>query len=135
MHFFPFGGVNQPMMDHYNELSRYEIERIRDFVCMHYHYTQRDDTPFWRHCREMEIPDSLRERVELFRQGGYAYKVDGELFTVDSWISVMMGQHIEPETYHHFAQRQRPRAQGLHGEVSRAGGAGGERAAGACATS
>jgi len=71
---------------------------------MHYHYTEREDTAFWRECRAMEIPDSLRERVELFRQGGYIYKVDGELFTVDSWISVMLGQRIEPQTYHHFAR-------------------------------
>jgi tryptophan 7-halogenase len=71
---------------------------------MHYHYTEREDTAFWRHCKNMEIPDSLRERVELFRKGGYIYKVDGELFTVDSWISVMLGQRIQPETYHHFAR-------------------------------
>jgi tryptophan halogenase len=103
-HFFPFGGVKQSMVDRYNELSSYEIERIRDFVCMHYHYTQRDDSPFWRHTSTMDIPDSLRERVDLFRKGGYAYKVDGELFTVDSWVSVMLGQHIEPETYHHLAR-------------------------------
>jgi len=90
-HLFPFGGIKQPMIDQYNELSKYEIERIRDFVCMHYHYTQRDDTEFWRQCAQMEIPDSLRKRVELFRQGGYIYKVEGELFTVDSWVSVMMG--------------------------------------------
>jgi tryptophan 7-halogenase len=103
-HFFPWDGVKQPMVDRYNELSRYEIERIRDFVCMHYHYTEREDTEFWRHCKNMEIPDSLRERVELFKQGGYIYKVDGELMTVDSWISVMLGQRIKPETYHHFAR-------------------------------
>jgi tryptophan halogenase len=103
-HFFPWNGVNQPMMDRYNELSRNEIERIRDFVCMHYHYTEREDTEFWRHCKNMEIPDSLRERVELFKQGGYIYKNDGELFTVDSWISVMLGQRIQPATYHHFAR-------------------------------
>ena len=99
---------------------------------MHYHYTEREDTAFWRHCREMEMPDSLRERVELFRQGGYIYKVDGELFTVDSWISVMLGQRIEPETYHHFARVNDKRAQGIHGEAPRAGGAGRECAAGAC---
>lgn len=52
----------------------------------------------------MQIPDSLRERVELFRQGAHAYTKDGELFTVDSWISVMMGQDIEPRTYSHFAK-------------------------------
>ena len=66
--------MKQPLVDHYNELAQYEIERIRDFVCFHYHYNQRDDSPFWKECREMEIPDSLRERVELFRQGGHFYK-------------------------------------------------------------
>ena len=55
--------------NHYNALAQYEIERIRDFVVMHYHYNQREDAPFWKECREMEIPDSLRERVELFSQG------------------------------------------------------------------
>ncbi len=101
---FPFDGIKQPVVDHYNELSEDEIERIRDFVCMHYHYNTRDDSPFWKECREMEIPDSLRQRVELFRQGGRVYKRDGELFTADSWISVMMGQNIEPQTYIHMAR-------------------------------
>lgn len=101
---FPFGGVTQAVTDLYNDMSQYEIERIRDFVCMHYHYNQRDDSPFWKACREMEIPDSLRQRVELFRQGGQIYMKDGELFTVDSWVSVMMGQDIEPATYHYYAK-------------------------------
>ncbi len=101
---FPFDGVAQPTIDYYNEMSQYEIERIRDFVCMHYYYNQRDDSPFWKECREIQIPDSLRQRVDLFRQGGHAYSKDGELMTVDSWVSVMMGQDIEPQTYHHFAR-------------------------------
>ncbi len=100
---FPFDGVNDQLRNRYNELTRFELERIRDFVVMHYHYNQREDTPFWKMCREMEIPDSLRERVELWREGGHVYSRDGELFTVDSWISVTMGQHIMPRTYNHFA--------------------------------
>src|SRR5688572_8191865 len=100
---FPADGVTEPLMNHYNQLAQYELERIRDFVCMHYHYNQRGDAPFWKECREMQIPDSLRERVELFRQGGHIYSRDAELFTVDSWVSVMMGQHIEPRTYNHAA--------------------------------
>lgn len=52
----------------------------------------------------MQIPESLRERIELFRQGGQAYAKDGELFTVDSWISVMMGQGIEPRAYNPVAR-------------------------------
>jgi tryptophan halogenase len=101
---FPFDGIKQPVIDFYNDMARYEIERIRDFVCMHYRYNQRDDSPFWKECREMEIPDSLRERVELFREGGQAYAKDGELFTIDSWISVMLGQNIEPESYNPIAR-------------------------------
>ena len=101
---FPFHGVTEPVTNHYNELSQREIEHIRDFVCMHYHYNQRDDSAFWKECREMQIPDSLRQRVELFRRGAHAYARDGELFTVDSWISVLMGQDVEPETYHQFAR-------------------------------
>jgi tryptophan halogenase len=104
MNLFPFDGVNEPLINHYNELSEYEIERIRDFVCMHYHYNRRDDSAFWKECREMEVPDSLRARVDLFREGGIAYRREGELFTVDSWISVMMGQDIEPGTYNHVAR-------------------------------
>jgi tryptophan 7-halogenase len=101
---FPFHGVTQPVVDFYNAMSQDEIERIRDFVCMHYHYNQRDDSPFWKECREMQIPDSLRERVELFRQSGHAYSREGELFTVHSWIAVLLGQDIEPQTYHQFVR-------------------------------
>ncbi len=100
---FPFDGVTQPVIDFYNSAYRDEIERIRDFVCMHYHYNTREDSPFWKECREMQIPDSLRERVELFRQSGHAYSREGELFTVHSWIAIMMGQDIEPRAYHRFA--------------------------------
>jgi tryptophan halogenase len=103
MTLFPFAGVNQPMSDHYNQLTRFELEHIRDFVCMHYKYNQRDDAPFWKECREMEIPETLRQRVELFRNGGHAYTRDGELMSIDSWISVMMGQHIQPLAYTRFA--------------------------------
>ena len=104
MNLFPWDGMAEPLINHYNAQAQYEIERIRDFVTFHYHYNQRDDAPFWKECREMEIPDSLRERVELFRRGGHAYKRDGELFTIDSWVSVLMGQQVEPETWHHVAQ-------------------------------
>lgn len=104
MTLFPFGGINQATTDYYNQLTRRELEHIRDFVCMHYKFNQRDDSPFWKECREMEIPDTLRQRVELFRQGGYAYMTDGELMSIDSWISVMMGQHIQPLSYNRFVQ-------------------------------
>jgi len=104
LHMFPFSGVKTSMIDLYNQGSRSEMEKTRDFVVLHYHATQRDDSPFWRHCRDMSIPDTLRQRIELFKESGYAYQGDGELFRVDSWTQVMLGQRIEPAAYHPAAR-------------------------------
>ena len=104
LHLFPFDGVKQSLIDQYNESARLEMEKTRDFIVLHYHATQRDDTPFWRHCRQMPIPDSLAHRIELFKESAYAFQGDGELFRVDSWSQVMLGQRIVPKSYHHAAR-------------------------------
>ena len=73
----------------YSQMS-YEIEHVRDFIVLHYHVTERTDTPFWRQCRNMEIPDSLTHRIELFKQTGRVFKLPTELFGENSWIQVML---------------------------------------------
>lgn len=100
MQMFPFDGVQQPFVDQFNEESRVESERIRDFLILHYHTTDRDDSPFWRYCRNMDIPDSLTHRIGLFKEGGHAYQGEGELFRVDSWVQVLLGQGVVPKHYH-----------------------------------
>jgi tryptophan halogenase len=104
MHLFPFSGVNPSLANQYNEGARIEMEKTRDFIVLHYHATERDDSPFWRHCREMAIPDTLAHRIELFKESAYAFQGDGELFRVDSWTQVMLGQRITPRSYHHAAR-------------------------------
>jgi tryptophan 7-halogenase len=104
MQLFPFNGPDQSLVDRYNELTRAEHESIRDFIVLHYKATERDDTPFWRDCRDIQIPDSLAARIALFRENAHAYQADGELFRVDSWTQVMLGQLIVPRDYHHFAR-------------------------------
>ena len=104
MQLFPFDGLQPSLIEQYNEDSRAEIERVRDFIILHYHATERDDTEFWRYCKTMDIPRSLRARIELFEQAGHAYQADGELFRVDSWTEVMLGQRIRPQHYHHAAR-------------------------------
>jgi tryptophan halogenase len=104
MQLFPFHGIRQSFVDQYNDESRVEIEKIRDFIVLHYNTTRRDDTPFWRYCRNMEIPESLARRVQLFREAAHAYQIEGELFRVDSWVHVMLGQGIVPEHHHHVTR-------------------------------
>jgi tryptophan halogenase len=100
MQLFPFGGVNEALAARYNDVSQRELEGIRDFIILHYHLNERDEDTFWRECRTMEIPDTLAQRIALFRDGAYAYQAADELFRTDSWVQVMLGQRLMPRGYH-----------------------------------
>ncbi len=122
---FPFNGVNESLQKRFNHLADNEITRIRDFVLLHYKATERTDSPYWDRCRTQAVPDSLSDRIELFRQSGQVHWIPGELFQIDSWLQVMMGQRIQPGSYHYMA-RMMPPAQlrraldDLKGNIARA---------------
>jgi tryptophan halogenase len=97
---FPFGPDCAAQRARFNELAQDEIEQVRDFVVLHYHLTQRDDTEFWRYLRGMEVPDTLRQRIECFAQAAHAWQAASEVFRVDSWVQVLLGQRLRPETWH-----------------------------------
>jgi tryptophan halogenase len=100
IHLFPFGGVSQSLVEQYNNDAVTELEKIRDFIVLHYYATERDDSPFWRFCAGMEIPESLAHRLRMFRERAHVWQKEGELFRLDSWMQVMIGQGIIPEHYH-----------------------------------
>jgi tryptophan 7-halogenase len=101
---FPFSDDVDGLRDRFNKMSRVEIEKIRDFIILHYHQTERTDSPFWNHCRTMSVPDSLKGRIETFRENAHAYQDGDDLFRVDSWVQVLLGQRLQPKAYHHLAQ-------------------------------
>lgn len=105
---FPFHGFDDALVGNFNHKSRQEFENIRDFIILHYHVTERDDSPFWRHCRTMDVPDSLKERLALWQENGRAHQLSHELFRVDSWSSVLLGQRMHPHGYHHVAELMPP---------------------------
>jgi len=97
---FPREGVNQVLVDRYNAQLSFEFERIRDFLILHYHATERDDTRFWRECREMAIPPELQANIDLFRDSGRFFRNGEEMFAEMSWVQIMIGQGILPQSYH-----------------------------------
>ncbi|MFZ6745304.1 tryptophan halogenase family protein [Undibacterium sp. JH2W] len=97
---FPKNDFNPLLAERYNRESVTEYERIRDFLILHYHATERDDTPFWKHCRSMEIPDSLRVAIDLFHYDGRYFRNGEDFFALPSWVQVMLGQRILPQGYH-----------------------------------
>jgi tryptophan halogenase len=97
---FPREGFDDVLVDRYNARLAFEFDRIRDFIVLHYHATERNDTPFWNQCRTMSIPPELEANIDLFRDSGRFYRNADELFADISWIEVMLGQRIEPRAYH-----------------------------------
>lgn len=104
MQLFPHNGSDAALVQEYNTQTQTELERIRDFIILHYHVTNREDSPFWKSCKYMDIPDSLRERITLFSEQAHAFQKQNELFRVDSWAQVMLGQGILPARYHPAAK-------------------------------
>jgi tryptophan halogenase len=96
----PDRGFSQVLIDRYNAQAAFEFERIRDFLILHYWATERRDTPFWRYCSGMNIPEPLADTVRLFKDSGRFFRNAEEMFALTSWVQVMLGQHIVPQHYH-----------------------------------
>jgi tryptophan halogenase len=95
---FPDADFEPRLADEYNRLMSRSFESIRDFLVLHYHLSQRDEA-FWRHCRSMAIPDTLRHQIELFRAGGQVALYDGDAFVEPSWVSIFFGQRVWPRRH------------------------------------
>jgi tryptophan halogenase len=105
LNLFPKDGISDVLANRYNEQLSFEFDRIRDFLILHYHATQRDDTPFWRQCRTMPIPAELQANIDLFRDSGRFFRNGEEMFAEMSWVQIMIGQGVVPESYHPLVDR------------------------------
>ncbi|NYD89161.1 tryptophan halogenase family protein [Sphingomonas melonis] len=101
---FPLAGVAPAIRARFNAVSSDEWAHVRDFVILHYHATERDDSPFWKACRTMVIPDSLGTRLDAWREGAHAWQTGEDLFRTDSWAHVALGQRIMPHAWHELAR-------------------------------
>ena len=122
---FPREHIEPAQVAQFNSEVSTEIEQIRNFIIAHYHINQRDDSPYWVDCREMDIPDSLRHKIELFSTTGLVFRDNNELFSEVSWTSVMIGQGLIPTGHHPVADK--PGAEqvaammsGARGEIAQA---------------
>jgi tryptophan halogenase len=101
--FLPGKQQQQADRDAYNRQFAFEMERIRDFIILHYWANQRDE-PFWQACRKMALPDSLRQKIDLFAASGQIHREGEELFSEVGWFQVMANQGLLPRASHGMAQ-------------------------------
>ena len=98
--FFPHHDFSQADIDEFNKQADFEFEKIRDFLILHYKATDRNDSEFWRYCKNLKIPESLQNKIDLFRSNGRVFRDGVEMFSEISWVEVMLGQGIVPQNYH-----------------------------------
>lgn len=101
----PLARVSDRDIAEFNEQQLTDMLQIRDFLILHYKATERRDSGFWRHCAAMAIPDTLAQKIELFRETGRVFRKNDELFAENSWVQVMMGQGIMPRAYHPIVEK------------------------------
>lgn len=101
---FPDTGFRDTERNRFNRETMREYRDIRDFLVLHYRASERDDSEFWRYCCNLPPPDGLAEKLELFQSSGRIIRENNELFTEDSWLSVMLSQGVRPQAYHPAAR-------------------------------
>ena len=102
---WPGRGCNSAEIAEYNRLMTADYQRLRDFIVLHYHATQRQDSEFWRYVKNMPIPDTLASKLEIFRGSGRIIASPEDLFTPHSWLAVMLGQGVSPRNYDALVDR------------------------------
>ncbi len=105
---FPHIGDCEERRREFNRASIAEYEYIRDFIILHYHANNRRGEPFWDACRRMSIPDSLRHKIELFRETAGIFCASEDLFQLTSWLQVLWGQGVRPRATHPFVEAVTP---------------------------
>ena len=98
--FFPDQHFNPADIDEFNRQADFEMERIRDFLILHYKATERSDSEFWNYCRTMSIPATLQAKLDLWEQNARIFRESNEMFSEISWVEVFLGQHRTPRGYH-----------------------------------
>ncbi|MDF0488919.1 tryptophan 7-halogenase [Sphingomonas sp. H39-1-10] len=102
MKFLPARSIAEADRAEFNRQSDFEYERVRDLIILHYHANDRSE-PFWRVCREMELPETLAAKIALWRGNGHITREHEELFTEVGWLQVLVGQGVMPAGHHPLA--------------------------------
>ncbi|MFT4924588.1 MAG: tryptophan halogenase [Phenylobacterium sp.] len=90
---------NEILRTEFNRRVREDYLEIRDFLVLHYCMTEREDTSFWRYCKNMDIPQSLQRKIDFFGSAGGLMPGTEELFQPTSWYAVFTGMGVTPKRY------------------------------------
>lgn len=97
---FPNPYFNAERVARFNEVTATEYERVRDFIILHYKANQRDDSDFWRQCRDISLPETLQAKIDAYCERGEMLHYSWEMFHPSSWLAIYTGFNWLPAQYH-----------------------------------
>jgi len=103
--FFPDRDMDPAIAARFNADMDSLVSSVRDFIIAHYKLTERDDSPFWKYCKSMPVPDSLEDKLRFFRERGEVFPRKDDLFKEMNWFAVLYGQGLRPTGWHPAADR------------------------------
>ncbi|QKW35620.1 tryptophan 7-halogenase [Actinomadura sp. NAK00032] len=66
---FPDKRFEPVLIDRFNREIEQMFDDTRDFIQAHFGFAPRDDTPFWRACKELELAPRFQEKVAMYKAG------------------------------------------------------------------
>lgn len=60
-------GLDENVVVGYNKSVAECIDGVREFLTIHYFASDRDDTPFWRATKQVKLPESLEQRMRIWK--------------------------------------------------------------------
>ncbi|CAL4869636.1 Flavin-dependent tryptophan halogenase RebH (plasmid) [Asticcacaulis sp. MM231] len=103
LRYFPRDQITESARSSFNRDMLFAYDDVKDFLIAHYKVTEREETPFWAYCKHMDVPDSLKARLESFERHNQPLVKADELFKEASWFAVLAGQGLMPKSYHPVA--------------------------------
>lgn len=68
LYYLPTSDFEEPLRDQFNNACERLYDEIRDFLCIHFSQSTRDDTPYWRAVRhEAKKSDQLQYHLRLWK--------------------------------------------------------------------
>ncbi len=97
--YFPDRSFDPALAKAYNREAVAEYAHIRDFLLLHYVPNQRVEEPFWDYMRNLTLPTSLVDKIDMFERCGRIVSRRSELFADISWFFVAHGMGVNATSY------------------------------------
>lgn len=105
---FPDRTFAEPLRRAYNEEMRTVFEGARDFIILHYLVNKRHGEKFWDDARNVPLPDSLAQAIELYRENGTVSGLMNTIVPETSLHQIFAGGEMYPRRPHVQAQATDP---------------------------